>query len=738
MPATDQKYAIRVLKRLPNGTVGVFYADAETGEILDNLDGYEVVTQGNLEAPDNAADDTSTPSPDTTDDHESRRKSYGSTGGGGANDPFSAPNWRETIVGKLLGKGPVEKAASSAAPKILSNKEVQAAEKSGAVIQDFAPNSMDMGAGLGGTPPELQKMSDNARPYSLFDYETGYGTNDQYYADKASAQKPVSSLDDYKTGYGNDYIPDSNTPKESFIDPAGNYVAPKSAPVNLGYQDSASKTRNQPVDNKILDLASVSAQNIMGPGASAVIYSGGQTAERDPAMKNQPGGWTGTHAHDMSAEGLGQAADIQYYNPDGSPATQEQMALIMADQARMGIGGLGYGENYMGVNTAHSDLGRERTWGGSGSAIQLNPDQLKTLQQARKAYDKMATVIPTPRPDNLISVDPSSMRGASGNNIMSAVNPNPKGEDQTVARGIIDAVVDPAKTTDDLTVGGTAASYGLTRQPDANELNDLAYTFAGELSGDQLQALAAGNPTALAELASMASTYENRLQSGSDNILRGSQYNSNLGSNKTVTDENYRLYGDALKQELSNFYTGGLAGLGMTDATHYHNPNISSPSWSSVYPDGQTIGDHLFQNAQTEYQSNVGQAPGVLEAGANRVNYQYDNSSQLDNSSLISSAPKLQSDNQRYAESAASTFSGISRSSSADSGAITNSSGNSLVGASAVNNSPVGSYGVGSSGSKSITSSAPNINTSGITNSVSDSQASANRDATFSDWFGWI
>lgn len=699
--AEDTKYAIRVLRRLDDGTIGVFYVDAETGETLDSLEGYELVSAGNLEGGNEVEDDGETESPNNF-------SGYGGTGrplySGGGLIPSESLPWKDTLLGQIFSKDKakdIEKKVTSSGGVIQPAKEVRTEAKN-------VQGPLDMGKSIGQSLPDDLKYGDISNLSNMSDLVVASGP-----------------ANDFDRNY--DY-------NDKTINEGGLYQAPKSAPVDLSYQKEGSQTTRQgDVESQILGAASVAAQNTLGPGAYAVVNSGGQGSGRDPKMKDQPGGWTGSEPHND-----GRAGDIAFFSADGTPANQEQMASILADVSRMGITGTGYGNDYMGVNVAHMDLGKNRSWGskkadGKYNPIEMTTEQKALMDKAKDDYVRMGQVIPAERPTNITN----PILAEDGK------------EKPTVAQTINKSVTDPVKNADDLTIAGTAASYGLSRQPSKAELADLARTFAGELSGDTLRGIVQNDPVALAELASVVSTYENRVQSGASDALRGSQYNSNLSDNSKVTNENFGLFGDILQDQIGSFYQGGLSGLGNTDATHYHADYVN-PSWSTaMVGTSQYDSPHIFGTIPNEYQTDVGFLPRVQEVGADRVNYQYDNNRQLDNRSILDSAPSFSSGSYDSNAAQANEFSGLggyrsdpdyNNYTSDDSGSDFDYSGSSGSGSNSGNSySPAsGSNSPGGSGSNSITSSPPSIDTSGVSGGVSDSQAAQNREDTFSSWDGWI
>ena len=108
-------------------------------------------------------------------------------------------------------------------------------------------------------------------------------------------------------------------------------------------------TRNKPIQPALrtaLDYASSQT------GLEVRVGSGGQIEGRDPHLHKRPGGWTGSHRHD-----LGHAADFRLYDKDGKavPINDPRHIAFAEHAARAGAGGGGSG--YMGGYTSHIDLG---------------------------------------------------------------------------------------------------------------------------------------------------------------------------------------------------------------------------------------------------------------------------------------------------------------------------------------------------------------------------------------------
>lgn len=154
-------------------------------------------------------------------------------------------------------------------------------------------------------------------------------------------------------------------------------------------------TRSLPLDPQ-LERILIAAADAAGID-TIVVNSGGQTADRDPSRQNQPGGWTGTTAHND-----GHAGDIMLVAGGrtldfSNPADQAIFSNFVTAARQNGAGGFGAGTNYMGNSTIHVDIGNPRTWGarnpdGSWGAA---PGWLNTAFNAGAGQTAMA-YSPTP------------------------------------------------------------------------------------------------------------------------------------------------------------------------------------------------------------------------------------------------------------------------------------------------------------------------------------------------------
>ena len=117
-----------------------------------------------------------------------------------------------------------------------------------------------------------------------------------------------------------------------------------------------------------------------------VIFSGGQTDNHAPHLKNVVGGWTGSRRHDN-----GRAADIHLIR-DGnmlsfSNSNGSQVAAFITNVAARGANGIGAATDYMGPTSIHVGFGlspsdtTELTWGRNGASANA-PMWLRTAARA--------------------------------------------------------------------------------------------------------------------------------------------------------------------------------------------------------------------------------------------------------------------------------------------------------------------------------------------------------------------
>lgn len=620
----DIKYAIRVLRRLENGTVGVFYVDAMTGDTLDSLDGYELVSTGNLEGGNEVEDEDGgdeSPSP-----FKGRGGGISGGGGGGTNFLQDALPWSETLIPQLFPSTASWFGGEKA--KAVEEK----VKKSGGVIQparpsqnskqptnqplpnldkDYtgpAPGAMDMGRGLTSVPPVLAPQSTPSPSRSSKGSDT--------LEEKAGLQLTPNSSGEARqqSYYGTDDPYYNFTPETRNI---ANAVADdtEAKNINSGFRnpehndavDGATNSLHKEGKSFDLNLDGLSDQE-----KSDVVSNLAFLSSVTPNTDVNLGFYSGSNVIHVDSQGR--------FDPEAPEKTGG--LSVMMDRTR-----LNGAENKI-PDWAMSGLQQPEIdkWAPIPGEKPVLADATGEPARTNDGRDRAFSETPG---DSILS------RGGSVGGLET---------NGTVAEKIIDSAVNPVYNDDDLTNAGTAASYGLSRVPDATEIDGLARTFAGELGPNTLAGIVNNDPAALAELASMVSTYENRLQSGSEDVLRGSQYNSNLASNKAVTDGNYAQYGGALNDSIGAFYQGDLAGKGNTQSTHYYGDYVN-PSWASAMEGtSQFDSPHIFGNIPGEYETNVGFLDSVREVGGDRVNRQVSESNTLGrglDTSPLSSPPSI-------------------------------------------------------------------------------------------------
>lgn len=364
------------------------------------------------------------------------------------------------------------------------------------------------------------------------------------------------------------------------------------------------------------------AARVAGPGTGVRVTSGNVTPQ-DAGWTAEGGKYSRSDRHTHQ-----QGADVQFTDPKTGKTISDPGVIsdiAMAAAAANPDVGLGYGKAYMGDSTIHIDQsGKGGSWGGGWQPSGTNISNIDFARQTG--------IGPTPRegvPTPTSRPDPSSV-GASQRNggVTSAENAgkpnslNPVGSSldpvrtssvfdklqpadsygkSVVSNSVTKATTPGASRFDGFDVSKASpadlASRGMTQRSIAQK-EQLAKTFAGELSPGQLDKLAKNDPIARAELGSMLSTVENRVQStklGGNfaGAFPSSQYNSLGVAQLGTTNNNYSKYKDVLMSTIDDFYKGNIP-QAQTKATNYHNPDISNPDWSKVMTNPAVVGDHKF------------------------------------------------------------------------------------------------------------------------------------------------
>lgn len=378
---------------------------------------------------------------------------------------------------------------------------------------------------------------------------------------------------------------------------------------NISYS-LAGAQRNQQPDPGFMSGISEAAKGYFGPDYSVDVTSG----------KGRLAGPSGNANHPT-----GLAADFDVVNDvTGKKVDQATMEDFGAYAAAQGFTGIGIGPGYMNPGRMHLDTVHKSptAWGKQNTASTMTPGVNTAIEQAGIAGAPVfgmglpgpGAPTPTARPDpnaapNLGTNSLTPSRFDMGEERKSVA-------EQTIAEaknvtapmqgfagggvnkpGSIDrstnkfAGVDLAKATP-----ASFASLGLSTRTPA-EVGRIGQMIAGELGPDSLKALAANDPKARQELANIAASVENRANSKMfkdlDEALAPSQYNSLLSENLETTNQNYGIYGSAIKNALDDFYSGNLK---PTDdrLSSYYNPNEVNPSWGGMMKNAQDVGQHRF------------------------------------------------------------------------------------------------------------------------------------------------
>lgn len=415
----------------------------------------------------------------------------------------------------------------------------------------------------------------------------------------------------------------------------------------------AGKGRGVAPDQGLMDRVAKAAQDVLGAGASVNVSSGTYSPEQrsaieaagkaaragalargaTPAQANaaektarEAAGQIGSNRHTTA-----KAVDTGFTNPDGTPATMDQVRDVAAQFALDNPNaGIGVGVGYMDaddVARAHLDItGFGGAWGGKKGMGQA---MRETISAARAGFNPTPfsnAPTPTSRPSPSASksfvsqdertidrsmIDASAVTSGLSPTAHNSITSQTGMPGQSYAKGVVSSAVNSGvnnrfSNVDLSTMSpAQAASVGMISRTAAQQ-KSIAQTIAGELSAAQLSALSKNDPVARMELANMLTTVENRAASkmftSLDKALTPSQYNSLMEKNKAVTLDNYSKFAPAIDAAVADFYAGKLAPTNF-GLTNYYNPEISQPGWGIKMTDPNQVGNHLF-GALPEYGAN--------------------------------------------------------------------------------------------------------------------------------------
>lgn len=671
------KFAIRKLIRLPNGTVGVAFVDAETGVVLNSLEGYMILDpdSGSVTEPSESEKTDATPDESTLQE----QLDIGPNNRIGASDTTAldigsglknySPTVKDVGVRGLIGTaydgirdaitgksnlpetGPTPTGASRGSVQPgLSSPSVQSR---GLARDESAPVS----------PVERASLAEPSIP-SPSSGRVGLGVTGGRTEPGRSVNTPTTE----RTSTGR------------AIEPGKGLANLTGAPGNVEF--GLGPKRPDMPEQTIVDIVRDSAVAVLGPNATVSVFSGKQSPDKQ----------YGSNRHTT-----GTAVDVHFKDEQGRIVTDEDtLSNIAREASNRGAKGIGFGKGYMGGIGMHIDrvepnpeIGQDYAWGTGANKIE---NELKNNIESYARYARTDTGLaptPTSAPRSLsATIDMAGMTPQEKNSLVERAqslgasvmfegdkarvditnldDDNKTPEQKSVSQSIIDSVTAPSieapKSYKDTLAPDvdvtkmspaelSATGYGLARTPEEKE--QMAFAIAGELGPKTLEGVAKRDPAALREFGAIVSTMENRAQSARNQdkglaaTVAPGMYSSLNPGMKDQTATNYGLYGGAIKTALDDFYSGKMPDIA-TPATHYANFGIVNPEWAgSLQAPPQQIGQHGFGVAN------------IL--GTDRPEY----------------AP-----GSRYAETMRSA---VDR-----------------VGTDRINSSPIGDYGVGSANSQSL------------------------------------
>lgn len=428
-------------------------------------------------------------------------------------------------------------------------------------------------------------------------------------------------------------------------------------------KDGKEKRSELPTNNpRMLDTVTDSVKTVFGDNYGIRATSGGYSPEVQAAIDRGEKTRTGSTRHndqkslDWGVVNLttGQLVD------KNDPANAANFNTLAGEMSARGIKGVGFGPNYMDDNHFHTDTDKANVWGDKETytgmpvamreAIEAQRSTMPGVSNIVGAGTMHPTAIPTPRPDDA----PGSMmaQGNTKNNMSLGIanvpnstfgTPNsaldPLASNTTLPSGSLMSYdkIDKSKlggfNPRDITPA-QAASLGFIAR-DNEDMANIGFALAGELSPSQLAGLANGDPKAKQEFANMITSIENRAGSknyeskGIKGVLDPSQYNSLMPGEKLAnTQNNFSTYQEALMGAVQDYYNPeGTTKPSAWDITNYYNPEISNPDWGGKMQNASMVGDHKYGSLMGPYDNPIGSQfsswreglTGMIETGWNHT-----------------------------------------------------------------------------------------------------------------------
>jgi hypothetical protein len=370
-----KKRAYRRVVRRANGIgLRVAFFDAETGQEITDLTGYEILDQG---SPSDIGQGGTTPPRDDDDDDD--RKGGRSSGGGresSVGDPYVNPFTGTTTSGKPIFK---------------DESDFWEA------IRDFVPPGFRViGDHIAGREPSFrqqyeEKVGIKKKPPIEQAIDFVFGGGDKK---KAPAQTPttpsspsVNPTDDLQQAG-----PTTSTPTDIGMGSSG----PNAVPSKRVQYASNITHRTLPVSKDYEEMISAAVYNV-DPKLKITITSGGQTAKGSPFTnaegqtyddRTRPPG--ASDRHNIDDSGFTNTADFYLHYGDGKPIpltgqTRQLYLEVAKNAAALGFTGIGHYEN---MNFIHVGMGEEAAWGPNGKSDTLASDFNSAIKEGRQLFRK--------------------------------------------------------------------------------------------------------------------------------------------------------------------------------------------------------------------------------------------------------------------------------------------------------------------------------------------------------------